>query len=76
MKIIYWLLGHKRPYLFTPDGMRWVCARCGFASDTIKATMLYLCSKEFIWTTRDSIKPLMPFTQFKEIKGCLRSDTN
>jgi len=30
------LFGHKKPWLFSRDGMRCICARCGYKNISIK----------------------------------------
>jgi len=67
-KLICRLFGHRKPYLFTPDEMRCVCSRCGFASDTIKVFMGAMDSGAIGRMIRESYRPLMEFKQFEEIK--------
>lgn len=67
-KLICRLFRHKRPYLFTPDGMRCVCSRCGFASYTFKAVMKYLKSGAVGRMIRKYNQTLMEFRQFQDIK--------
>ena len=67
-KIICRLFGHKKPSLFTPNGMRCICSRCGYARDTLKAFMEYEKSGVLDRRLRETIKPLTPFRQFQELK--------
>lgn len=70
MKIWCKLFGHKRPWLFTPDGMRCVCSRCGYASFTVKAVAKLLASDECKRMLRESCT-LTSFTQFQKLKVLL-----
>lgn len=70
-RILCKLFGHKRPWLFTPDEMRCVCARCGYATDSLKAVSKFLASAECNLMIRESCKP-NPLFQFEELKAYVR----
>lgn len=60
------LFGHKRPWLISPDGMRYVCSRCGYATDSVKAVQILLEGKLISELLRENLE-ILRFNQFQEL---------
>ena len=67
-KLICRLFGHRKPYLVTPDKMRWACSRCGYATYSLFAFNKWMGTDISSRLLREGYNNLSEFKQFKEVR--------
>lgn len=67
MKLWCRLFGHKKPWLFSLDGMRCICSRCGYRSFSVKAVEEFVHGGGVSKMICESAQPMMKFRQFEKV---------